>query len=239
LPEADEKTAAVSGNGHTESPVCYIIHRMADDVSLKYGVYERPELPPFIPKAARSLLDVGCGAGGFGRYLRRLRPEMELWAVEPDPVSAQAAESAFDRVIVGNFPDSRIPDARFDVVLCADVLEHMVEPEKALLAAASALRAGGIMIASIPNVRHWRYVVWPLIRNGAWTYTELGILDRTHLRFFTRRSIHDFFSANSWIVESMTGMKLHGRSDRLISAVSARRLDDFLFPQYIVVARPK
>ena len=211
---------------------------VACNVTVKYGLDERPELLPFIPAAARSLLDVGCGAGAFGRSLRRLRPEMELWAVEPDPVSAQAAESAFDRVIVGNFPDGRVPNARFDVVLCADVLEHMPEPEKALLAAAAALREGGIMVASIPNVRHWRDVVWPLLRHGKWTYTEMGILDRTHLRFFTRHSINDFFSASRWTVDAMTGIKSRSSRDSLISAISAHRLDDFLFPQYIVIARP-
>jgi 2-polyprenyl-3-methyl-5-hydroxy-6-metoxy-1,4-benzoquinol methylase len=163
---------------------------------------------------------------------------MELWAVEPDPIAAEFAKEAFDQVVVGNFPNSNIPDRRFDVVLCADVLEHMAEPEKALLAAAIALTEKGIMLASIPNVRNWRRVVWPLIRHGAWTYTETGILDRTHLRFFTRRSIIDFFVANNWAVESVDGIKSAGRRDKLISAITAHRADDFLFPQYLVVARP-
>ena len=193
---------------------------------------------PFIPETAHSLLDVGCGAGEFGRCLRRLRPEMELWAVEPDPMSAQIAKDAFDQVIVSNFPNSSIPDGRFDVVLCADVLEHMADPGKALLAAAAALTEQGIMLASIPNVRNWRKVVWPLVRHGNWSYTETGILDRTHLRFFTRKSIIDFFVANSWTVESVEGIKSTGRRDKLISAITAHRADDFLFPQYIVVARP-
>src|SRR5580704_10056039 len=117
---------------------------MTDSAYLRYGRHERPELMPFIPETAHSLLDVGCGAGEFGRCLRRLRPKMELWAVEPDPMSAQIAKDAFDQVIVSNFPNSSIPDGRFDVVLCADVLEHMAEPEKALLAAAAALTEQGI-----------------------------------------------------------------------------------------------
>ena len=211
---------------------------MAVNEQLRYGLSERPELIPFIPKTANSLLDVGCGAGEFGRNLRRLRPEMELWAVEPDPQSAKIAKNAFDQIIVSNFPNSSIPDGRFDVVLCADVLEHMAEPEKALRAAADALTDEGIMLASIPNVRNWYKVVWPLIRHGAWTYTDTGILDRTHLRFFTRASIIDFFAANNWMVESMRDIKSASRRDRLISAVTAHRFDDFLAWQYIVVARP-
>jgi 2-polyprenyl-3-methyl-5-hydroxy-6-metoxy-1,4-benzoquinol methylase len=212
--------------------------RVVDTTYLKYGASERPELVPFIPEAANSLLDIGCGAGGFGRTLRRLRPEIELWAVEPDPVSARVAEDAFDRVIVSNFPNESIPDGRFDVVLCADVLEHMAEPEKALLAAADALTDKGIMLASIPNVRNLRRVVWPLVMHGAWSYTETGILDRTHLRFFTRKSIVDFFTANNWAVESIAGIALPGRREKLMSALTLRRFDDFLFMQYVVVARP-
>jgi 2-polyprenyl-3-methyl-5-hydroxy-6-metoxy-1,4-benzoquinol methylase len=208
-----------------------------DTTVLRYD-FDRHELLPFVPDTARSLLDVGCGSGAFGRLLRSRRPDMELWAVEPDPASALAAQDGFDRVVPGTFPDRRIPAGKFDVVLCADVLEHMPEPELALHAAAQAMAAGGIMIASIPNVRNWRHVLWPLLRHGKWEYTDRGILDRTHLRFFTRSSMRDLFTGNDWAVESVTGINFH-RRERILSAVSARTLDDFLFPQYVVVAHPQ
>jgi 2-polyprenyl-3-methyl-5-hydroxy-6-metoxy-1,4-benzoquinol methylase len=162
---------------------------------------------------------------------------MELWAVEPDPASARAAEDGFDHVVAGEFPNEQLPGGRFDVILFADVLEHLAAPEDALRAAAKALVRDGIIVASIPNVRHWRAVVWPLLRHGTWTYTDYGILDRTHLRFFTRRSMGDFFAANGWSVESVTGINMH-RREKLISVVSGHLLDDFLLPQYVVVARP-
>jgi 2-polyprenyl-3-methyl-5-hydroxy-6-metoxy-1,4-benzoquinol methylase len=209
---------------------------MTAEQVLKYD-FPRAELLSFVPQAARSLLDIGCGSGAFGRLLRSQRPGMELWAIEPDPDSAQAAADAFDHVLVGKFPDERLPSGRFDLVLCADVLEHMAEPENALHAAAKAATRDGIMVASIPNVRHWRTVVWPLLRHGTWTYTERGILDRTHLRFFTRRSMRDFFTGNGWSVESVTGINMI-RRERLLSAVSAHLIDDFLWRQYVVVARP-
>jgi 2-polyprenyl-3-methyl-5-hydroxy-6-metoxy-1,4-benzoquinol methylase len=209
---------------------------MATETAVKYD-FGRAELLPFLPDASRVLLDVGCGSGAFGRLLRARRPNMELWAVESDPASARAAENGFDHVIVGAFPDVALPDGRFDVVLCADVLEHMAEPEVALRAAVQALGKDGIVVASIPNVRHWRAVLWPLLRHGTWTYTERGVLDRTHLRFFTRRSMRGFFLDNGWSVESVTGINMI-RREKLLSAVTARLFDDFLFPQYVVVARP-
>jgi len=209
---------------------------MIDEAILKYDS-DRHELFPFLPQTARTLLDVGCGSGAFGRLLRSRHPGMELWAIEPDPVSARAAEGGFDHVVQGEFPNSQIPNEKFDVVLCADVLEHMREPEKALVACKDAVALDGVLIASIPNVRNWRDVLWPLLRHGTWTYTEWGILDRTHLRFFTRSSMYSFFVDNGWSVASVTGINMR-RSEKLLSVLSCHLLDDFLFRQYVVVARP-
>lgn len=199
--------------------------------------FDRPELLKFVPENAHTLLDVGCGSGAFGRLLRSQRPDMELWAIEPDIASARAAEEGFDRVVVGEFPSDQVSDQKFDVILCADVLEHMPQPEKALRAAAMVTARNGIIIASIPNVRHWRGVLWPLLCHGTWTYTERGILDYTHLRFFTRRSMCDFFIKSGWSVECVTGINMI-RREKIVSTASIHLLDDFLFSQYVVVARP-
>jgi 2-polyprenyl-3-methyl-5-hydroxy-6-metoxy-1,4-benzoquinol methylase len=162
---------------------------------------------------------------------------MELWAVEPDPQSAQAARSGFDYVIADEFPSDQLPNGKFDVILFADVLEHMVEPQNALYAAVKALTEDGVVVASIPNVRHWRAVIWPLLRHGRWTYTETGILDRTHLRFFTRRSMCGLFTENGWFVKSISGINMTPRGKQL-SIASGHLLNDFLYMQYVVVARP-
>jgi 2-polyprenyl-3-methyl-5-hydroxy-6-metoxy-1,4-benzoquinol methylase len=203
---------------------------------LKYD-FDRHELIPFLPPTMTSLLDVGCGSGAFGRLLRSQRPTLEMWAVEPDPDAASAAANGFDEVLVGVFPDERLPTRHFDVVLCADVLEHMVDPAAALKGAAEALAPGGIMIASLPNVRNLQAVLWPLLAHGTWTYTERGILDSTHLRFFTRRSMTQFFIDNGWKVRTASGINL-GRREQLISRLTLHLFDDFLFPQYVVVASP-
>ncbi len=204
---------------------------------LKYD-FDRHELLPFVPASARTVLDVGCGSGAFGRLLRATRPGLELWAVEPDVAAARAAEAGFDRVLVGDFPHDELPETRFDVVVFADVLEHLARPEDALDAARRLLAPGGRVVASIPNVRNWQAVLRPLLLRGSWTYTERGILDSTHLRFFTRRSMSELFTGAGWQVETLTGINL-GRRQRLESAVTARRLDEFLYPQYVVVARPR
>lgn len=203
---------------------------------LKYD-FDRHELLPFVPAAARTVLDVGCGSGAFGRLLRSARTGLELWAVEPDAAAARAAETGFDRVLVGDFPHDELPEGRFDVVVFADVLEHLARPEEALEAAGRLLAPGGRVVASIPNVRNWEAVLSPLLLRGDWTYTERGILDSTHVRFFTRRTMSALFTSHGWEVETLTGINL-GRRRQVVSAVTARRLDEFLYPQYVVVARP-
>jgi 2-polyprenyl-3-methyl-5-hydroxy-6-metoxy-1,4-benzoquinol methylase len=204
---------------------------------LKYD-FDRPELLSFMPESAHAVLDVGCGSGAFGHLLRARHPHMDLWAIEPDPASAaRAAEGGFDHVIVGSFPDGRLPPKAFDVIVCADVLEHMADPEVAVRAALGLIRPDGIMVASLPNVRNWRAVVWPLLSRGAWRYTERGILDRTHLRFFTRRSACELFADSGWSVERVRAINMV-RRERWISRLSGGFLDEFLAPQYVLVARP-
>jgi SAM-dependent methyltransferase len=204
---------------------------------LKYN-FDRPELLSFVPESAHTVLDVGCGSGAFGHLLRTRRPHMDLWAIEPDPASAaRAAEGRFDHVIVGSFPDDRLPPKAFDVIVCADVLEHMAEPEVAVRAALGLIKPDGIMVASLPNVRNWRAVVWPLLSRGAWRYTERGILDRTHLRFFTRGSACELFADSGWSVECVRAINMV-RRERWISRLSGGFLDGFLAPQYVLVARP-
>lgn len=210
---------------------------MLDGTPLKYD-FDRHELLPYVPESARRILDVGCGSGAFGRLLRSGRDGLELWAVEPDGAAAQAARDGFDHVIVGEFPEPALPARGFDVVVFADVLEHLATPEHALAEAARLLAPGGCVLASMPNVRHWRDVLAPLLLRGTWTYTERGILDRTHLRFFTRSSMRALFEDNGWVVDVHDGIN-PSRRDKLASVLSGGRLDEFLYPQYVVVARPR
>lgn len=204
---------------------------------MKYD-FERAEIIPFIPVEARSLLDVGCGSGAFGRTVRRDRSMPLLWAVEPDPASAATAAQHFDRVLTGLFPDALdgVDAPLFDVVCFNDVLEHMVEPAEALSAARQRLAPGGVLIASIPNIRHIS-VLRGLVLGGDFEYVERGILDRTHLRFYTRRSMQRLFAENGFTVRMTTGIGIR-RLYRAVSRLSVGTLDEFLYTQYLLVATP-
>jgi 2-polyprenyl-3-methyl-5-hydroxy-6-metoxy-1,4-benzoquinol methylase len=208
----------------------------------------RDELVDFVPANVTRLLDVGCAAGRYAAGLAIHRPEIELWGVEPDGVTAEKARPHFHTVVHGAFPDAadQLPQAAFDVVTFNDVLEHLVDPYSAIEAVRPLLSERGMIVASIPNVRH-QSVVWPLVRDGRWDYTDIGLLDRTHLRFFTRATMSEMFTDLGWRVESVVGINRkwvladggERRRLRAIRRIVGSRLDDFFYIQYVVTARPE
>src|SRR5712664_1645186 len=148
------------------------------------------KLLALVPQGAR-VLDVGCAFGGFASALRRLRG-CQVVGVEINPEAATAARVHCDEVVEGDINEvaERLP-ADFDVIVAADVLEHLVDPGGALRLLASRLRKGGIVLASIPNLTHLS-VVLPLARGG-FPRSREGLLDETHLRFFGEENILELF----------------------------------------------
>ncbi len=203
----------------------------------------RAEMLDLVPRGIGRLLDVGCGWGGFGHAVKERDPGVEVWGVETSATACESARGRVDRVVHGAFPDALGPDTpRFDCVVFNDVLEHLVEPGDALARTRPLLEPGGVVVASIPNVRDLR-VVFPLVVFGRWQYTDVGLLDRTHLRFFTRSSIVELFSTSGYTTERVDAINL-GLSERFPRASRAAEqllgpgLNAFRTPQYAIVARP-
>jgi len=198
---------------------------------------DRKEMIPFVPGPATSVLDVGCGYGGFGAALKAARPGVTVCGIEPSDTAAARASERLDGVVVGWYP-SDMSESTFDCIAFNDVLEHEADPWTTLRRTHRHLEPGGCVIASIPNVRHWN-VVWSLARRGVWTYRDAGILDRTHLRFFTRRSIIDLFADTGYTVTRIepisSGVK--GRMAKLVE-LGGTRAEGFRTIQYGVQAEP-
>ena len=151
----------------------------------EYYGHERLEVVALVPKSAKYVVDVGCGAGGLGRALKRQRPGVEVRGIEIVPEQAERARTVLDDVRIGGAEEGLPSDwPRPDCVIFADVLEHLVDPWTVLRRWREVLAEGGSIVVSLPNVGH-REVVSGVLR-GRWDYQESGILDRTHLRFFTR-----------------------------------------------------
>ena len=158
----------------------------------RYVDNSRPPLLKLVPKDVVTVLDVGCNEGGFGAALKKSRP-MEIWGVEPDLISAIEAGHKLDHVVQDTFNSQNpIPDNYFDLITFNDSLEHMPDPVIALNLARKKLNANGKILCCVPNMRHIECIEHLLLERD-WRYEEMGIRDRTHLRFFTRKSIERLF----------------------------------------------
>ena len=217
---------------------------MTDDrqSTSQYGDSARREMLPFVPAAARRVLDVGCNSGGFGAALRAERGA-EVWGVEPNAAAARQAESRLDRVFCARFDAGlALPTAHFDAVVFNDVLEHIDDPWSALRFAATLLATGGVVVAAIPNLRHIDNLEHILLE-GDFRYESHGVRDRTHLRFFTRRSAARLFDESGYDVLQAAGINASwwSRSPwrRLAFRLWRVRLEDTKYTQFAFVARPR
>lgn len=212
----------------------------AADTLPAYYRLSRPEVQRFVPRDCRRLLDVGCGGGDFAAAIKR-ELGAEVWGVEPHAPAATAAAPHLDRVINGPFdPAAGLPEGYFDVVSFNDSLEHFPDPGPPLALAKRLLRPGGSVLASIPNVRYIENVRHLLIDQD-WEYTDNGIRDRTHLRFFTRKSMLRTFQEAGYRVQSIDGINPHywsGKRIFLLRLLFGRFVADMKFLQYVVVATP-
>lgn len=207
----------------------------------------RPDVAALLPPrpAGARVLDIGCGAGAFRGHFP---DDCEYWGIEPVDSAAADAARVMDRVLTGTFDEvcDRLPDQYFDCVVCNDVIEHMANEDRFLHAVRRTLRPGAVLVGSVPNVRF----VWNLLRllvRRDWEYVDEGVLDRTHLRFFTRRSLQRCFERNGYAAERLVGLNPVGfesgglvpglRSTAVLVLSVALGLDS-RFMQYGFVVRP-
>jgi methionine biosynthesis protein MetW len=137
------------------------------------------------------VLDVGCGTGVITETIRREK-SASIIGIEPDAERVQRAVARGLDVHLGVLsPDFIRQHGPFDYIVFADVLEHLPNPAEIVAMARGGLKPGGSVVASIPNVAHW-FVRTDLLR-GRFDYQDCGIMDATHLRWFTRRTVREFF----------------------------------------------
>jgi GT2 family glycosyltransferase/2-polyprenyl-3-methyl-5-hydroxy-6-metoxy-1,4-benzoquinol methylase len=149
---------------------------------------------------SKKVLDVGTSTGYVARALRERG--CTVTGLEIDPEAAKQAARFCDRMIVGDVEELDLEETfaadRFDVVIFGDVLEHLVDPEAVLLRTARVLAPNGYVVASIPNVTHGS--VRLSLMAGEFRYTDTGLLDRTHLRFFDRQGVEELFEDTGYAI---------------------------------------
>jgi methionine biosynthesis protein MetW len=151
-----------------------------------------------LPPGGR-VLDVGCGSGGLLAALAGHAAHRA--GVELSAAAAAAAAQVADEVV--NLPvDAALPfpAGSFDVVVCADVLEHLAEPAATLTSLAALCRPGGAVVVSVPNVANWQARM-RLVR-GVWRYEPVGLFDSGHLRFFTKATLLELITSCGLVVDA-------------------------------------
>jgi 2-polyprenyl-3-methyl-5-hydroxy-6-metoxy-1,4-benzoquinol methylase len=201
------------------------------------------------PGRQRRLLDVGAADGLLSRTMTE--QGWRVTAIERDPALAHAGARHCERMVIADL-DREWPtlDAPYAAIVCADVLEHLVDPLRVLTGLTGALEPDGVIVMSVPNVAHlW---IRLLLLAGRFEYLDRGILDRSHLRFFTARSLRAMVADAGLVITRFTATpaplyqllppRWHNRWVALthrLNAAIARRAPRLLGYQFIVVARPK
>ena len=216
---------------------------MADTMDTpEYYRYPRTEMLPFLPEAPSRVLEIGCGAGAFAAEVRKRHPGCRILGVDRDEAALAKAAAVCDEVRHGDAQEAAdrllAEPGRFDVVVLNDILEHLEDPWRILRSIRGLLAPGGRVVASIPNVR-FAPVIKDLVVRGEWTYTGAGVLDRTHLRFFTRKSIVAAFSECGFKVDRIEGINPGSRVSwklRLLGVLTGGWVDDWRYPQFGLTA---
>lgn len=198
--------------------------------------------------ANQTILDLGMGSGALGRHLKAEKNVL-VDGVTLNPEEAKLASDCYRRVVVADLDkvdlNAVLESATYDWIVCADVLEHLKFPERLLAQCEGRLNPGGHLITSIPNVAYCGLLAE--LMQGDFRYREEGLLDATHLRFFTRQSLHRWFKEQRWhlatvqtIEKSLGDSEFKVAFDALPPAVARylQALPDALSYQFISIATP-
>jgi len=176
---------------------------MMDDEP-SYFRNSRLEMRKFLPRSPATVLEIGCGSGSFRG---NLGDSSEYWGVELDATAASEAEKKLDVVLIGAYDlvQDKIPLGYFDLIICNDVIEHVQDHDTFIESLKEKIKPSGHLVASIPNVRYLPNLI-DLLFLKDWEYKDSGILDNTHLRFFTKKSIFRTFAKHDFEVELCEGI---------------------------------
>lgn len=163
-----------------------------------------------IPKEAKTVVEIGCNTGRLAEEYRKINPNVHYLAVELSEKAAKKAATRIDFVVTGNIEDfevftqleKHLGEHKIDALVFSDVLEHLIDPWMTLSKFRQMMMTNGYCIVCIPNVSHWTILAGLI--HGEWNYADFGLLDKSHLRFFTKKTMIELFATSGWQVETLT-----------------------------------
>ncbi|MDD5194086.1 MAG: class I SAM-dependent methyltransferase [Candidatus Omnitrophica bacterium] len=203
-----------------------------------YYSSDRREIAAIFTNSVSSVLDVGCGQGFLGKVLKA-KGIKKVTGIEVNCEAAEIAKRNIDEVIVADIENTvfKFPAGSFDAIIFADVLEHLINPWQVLEKFKIFLKEDGFFLISIPNIRYYR-VLLNLILKGKFQYEDQGILDITHLRFFTFKMLKKYMKDIDFEIIRVK-RNFSGYISWLFNMVLFNALADFFTRQYIVLAKHK
>jgi 2-polyprenyl-3-methyl-5-hydroxy-6-metoxy-1,4-benzoquinol methylase len=206
----------------------------------------RRDIISLIPdNPGQKILEIGAGTGNTLLYIKENRIAAEVMGVELMKMPGSNQEHPLiDKFQIANIEqeDIQAKEGTFDVILCPDVLEHLIDPWMVVEKIARYLKKDGLLIISIPNLREWK-TIFGIVFKGEFNYRpEGGIMDRTHLRFFCKKNVYELLTTPSlspiWCKPNFMLKEVpEGRKRRNFNRLTFRLFENFLAVQYLFIAR--
>jgi 2-polyprenyl-3-methyl-5-hydroxy-6-metoxy-1,4-benzoquinol methylase len=220
----------------------YNLYRKKDK---SYFDHAREDMLPFISKKAKYFLEFGCGNGAFGNLVKK-KVNCFYEGIEPVVEFAELAKQNLDKVscttvedFIINYKKSYVK-VKYDIIVFNDVLEHLIDPYFVIENMKDLLNDEGTIVASIPNFLNYNSIVQILLTKD-FHYNDSGILDKTHFRFFTKKSICRMFNEAGYEIIEING--IHQTVDsikfKILNLLSFGYLNEFKFLQFAIVAKLK
>jgi 2-polyprenyl-3-methyl-5-hydroxy-6-metoxy-1,4-benzoquinol methylase len=206
--------------------------------SARFDVLDR------LPNNTKTILDVGAGQGNFLKKVKQ-KLNCETWGVELEKKAYLKAVENVDKIFLGTVEDNlqNLPDNYFDCITFNDVLEHLIDPSDVLEKIKFKLKKDGVVVASMPNMRFifsMKKVIWDLVIKKDWIYEDSGIMDRTHLHFYTKKTIVEMFEKSDYEVIDIRGTNTTDNWKlKLLNLLTFNHFEDSSHLQYIVTGKLK
>jgi len=165
-------------------------------------------------KDGSHVLEFGTATGYMTRYLSQVKG-CRVTGFEYSPEAAELAAAYCEQIIVGDIEDASLWDqlsSSYDAIMLGDVLEHLRDPASVMVRCHNLLSQNGRLIISVPNIAHWT-IRWDLLW-GKFNYTETGLLDNTHVHFFTEQSFREMIKQTGYEIEKIETSKYAYPGDR-------------------------
>ena len=207
-----------------------------EDKPSSYFANARNDIVALLPTGRdAAVLELGCGSGGTGRAVMTAGKAGRDVGIELSPNAARTAAEALSEVLVGDVHDIDLSAyaGKFDALIISEVLEHLIDPWATTERLAHCLKPGGKVFASSPNIAHWQVV--RDLALGRFQYQEVGVMDRTHVRWFTPNSYRAMFEAAGVEVESVGPLVPMRPKARIIDKATGGRLSHLFMAQIMLV----